>query len=74
MNSITYTFGEDHATVTLSLEQIRERLGSEATDQDAQAFCKAWNTRFFDAGKPDFDAEDDRDATWIETLVLAGLA
>lgn len=68
--TIAYTFGEEHEKITLSRGQIMERLGPNATAEDAQQFTRIWHTRFYDIGNPDFDAQDDLDDTWAEIVAL----
>lgn len=58
----------DHAGRELSLEQIRQRLGSKATEADALLFSKLWNVRFMNTGSPTFYDQEDFDATWAEFL------
>jgi hypothetical protein len=73
MNSISYEWEEDgiRRIVTLSIEDVLQRLGSSASTADAEKFARTWNTRFHDSGNPVFYDEDDKTATWQETAELA---
>lgn len=69
MATVNYTLGEKF--ITLSAEDIMQRLGNQATEADADLFARVWNTRFFDSdGKPEFDDTDDLDPSWEETVEL----
>lgn len=70
---ITYIYEtpNNQHTVTLSQEEIMQRLGVYATTDDTIHFVKLWNARFHDEdGKPTFYDDEDRDATFAEIQAM----